>query len=124
MKTIGDRIKDRRIELGLSQEDLARRLGYKSRSSINKIELDGQQLPQTKIADFARALYVSPSYLMGWDEGTAEPYYADEDARELAEFLYKNPEYGVLFKASRNVKKEDLEVVKTLLDRFADKGDP
>ena len=36
---IGERIKYRREQLGLSQDELARRLGYKSRSSINKIEM-------------------------------------------------------------------------------------
>ena len=37
--TIGQRIKQRREELQISQEELAHKIGYKSRSSINKIEL-------------------------------------------------------------------------------------
>ena len=65
---IGDRIKLRRIELGMSQDELARRLGYKSRSSINKIEKDASGLPQTKIAAIASALQTTPSYIMGWEE--------------------------------------------------------
>ena len=36
--TIGERIKLRREELQMTQEELAQKLGYKSRSSINKIE--------------------------------------------------------------------------------------
>lgn len=47
--SIGQRIKSRREELGMSQEDLAHKIGYKSKSSINKIELDIQQLRQSKI---------------------------------------------------------------------------
>ena len=43
---IGERIKKRREELGMSQEELAQKAGYKSRSSINKIEVDGRGLPQ------------------------------------------------------------------------------
>ena len=67
---IGERIKARREELGMSQEELAHAIGYKSRSSINKIELDGQGLPQKKVVAIARALKTTPSYLMGWlDEG-------------------------------------------------------
>ena len=31
-----------------------------------------------------------------------------DDARDIAQFLYENPEYKVLFDASRNVKKEDI----------------
>lgn len=36
--TIGQRVKLRREELGLSQEELAKRIGYKSKTSINKID--------------------------------------------------------------------------------------
>lgn len=65
---IGTRIRLTREELAMSQDELARLVGYKSRSSVNKIELDGRKLPQEKIAAFARALGVTPSYLMGWEE--------------------------------------------------------
>lgn len=68
MMTIGQRIKTRREELNMSQEELAKRIGYKSRSSINKIELDLYELRQTKIKSIADALDVTPSYIMGWDE--------------------------------------------------------
>ena len=47
--TIGQRIKRRREELQMSQEELANKIGYKSRSSINKIELDLYNLKQSKI---------------------------------------------------------------------------
>ena len=65
---IGDRIRIRREELEMSQDELARRLGYKSRSSINKIEKDASGLPQTKIAAIANALKTTPAYIMGWEE--------------------------------------------------------
>lgn len=65
---IGERIKARREELGMTQEELARKAGYKYRSSINKIELGSQHLPQRKIVEIARALRVTPSYLMGWED--------------------------------------------------------
>jgi transcriptional regulator with XRE-family HTH domain len=67
MMTIGERIKERRIELGLSQDELAKRVGYKSRSSINKIETS-RSLPASKITLMARALDTTESSLMGWDE--------------------------------------------------------
>ncbi len=71
--TIGERIRLRREELNITQEELATTLGYKSRSSINKIELGGNGLTQRKIVDFAKALYTTPSYIMGWeDEPTAD----------------------------------------------------
>ena len=68
MSTIGSRIRNRREELGLSQEELGKRLGYKSRSSINKIELDQRNLTQSKIKAIADALGTTPAYIMGWEE--------------------------------------------------------
>ena len=70
MKKFGDRVKERREELNISQDDLAQRLGYKSRSSITRIESNERDLPQKKIYDLAQALGVKPSYLMGWEETT------------------------------------------------------
>ena len=71
---IGDRIKARREELGISQEELAKKVGYKSRSSVNKIEIDGRGLPQGKIVAFAKALQ---TYLMGWTAEEASDVIAD-----------------------------------------------
>lgn len=68
MSTIGSRIRKRREELGLSQDELGKRLGYKSRSSINKIELDQRNLTQSKIKAIADALETTPTYIMGWNE--------------------------------------------------------
>lgn len=70
--TIGQRIKIRREELNMSQDDLAKKVGYKSRSSINKIELDLYSLKQSKIKAIADALETTPSYIMGWDEEAKE----------------------------------------------------
>ena len=72
--TIGQRIKIRREELNMSQDDLAKKVGYKSRSSINKIELDLYSLKQSKIKAIADALETTPSYIMGWDEEAEEAY--------------------------------------------------
>ena len=69
---IGERIKYRREELGMSQEELATKLGYKSRSSVNKIENDASGLPQSKIVAIANALRTTPSYIMGWLEDEPE----------------------------------------------------
>lgn len=63
----GTRIKQKRLELNMTQDELARKVGYTSRSSINKIELGFVDLPQSKIAAIANALGTTPAYLMGWD---------------------------------------------------------
>ena len=78
MTTLANRIRKRREELGMSQDELAKLMGYKSRSSINKIEMGVNDVTQSKIVSFANALKVSPGYLMGWEENTAEetPFFA------------------------------------------------
>lgn len=65
---IGDRIKSRRIQIGLSQTELADKLGFKSKASISRIEQGVQSLPQSRIIDMARALETSPDYLLGWND--------------------------------------------------------
>ena len=71
MLEIYKRIRARREGLGISQEELAKRMGYKSRSSINKIEKGENDIPQSKIAAFAKALRTTPESLMGWEQSTA-----------------------------------------------------
>lgn len=73
-----DIIKKRREELGLSQEELAEKLGYKSRSSINKIELGLSDIPFAKIPSFAKALDIKPEVLMGWTEEKTQPKKQEE----------------------------------------------
>jgi repressor LexA len=65
-------IKNRRIALGLSQDELAQKTGYTSRSSIAKIESGKVDLPQTKIKLFAEALETTQADLMGWDIDNSE----------------------------------------------------
>ena len=84
--TTGERIRKRREELGLTQTDLALRMGYKSRAAICNVEKDKEDLTTTRIRKFAEALDTTPAYLMGWEEQFAqvqkqlEPY-----TKQLAE---------------------------------------
>ena len=63
-KEMGKRIKQRRKELGLSQDALARRMGYNDRSIIAKFET-GRSVPDAKLPDLAAALETTPAYLLG-----------------------------------------------------------
>lgn len=65
--TIGDRIRAKRTELGYTQKELADKLGYKSKASINMIEHGKRNLTQQKIKEIADALDTSPEYIMGWE---------------------------------------------------------
>jgi len=112
--TIGERIKQKRIELNLSQDELAKKVGYKSRSSIQKIEC-ARNLPLPKVEKMAVALECTPSYLMGWEvtkNGKAahdtllESYIQNEQDREFIELYHAaSPELRqVVIAALKNAK--------------------
>lgn len=73
MNNLADRIRTRRLELGLTQAELAKRMGYTSRSSINKIESGINDLSHAKLCHMAEALETTPAALMGMDEPAPEP---------------------------------------------------
>ena len=68
MSTIGNNILIMRKQLGWTQEELAHKMGYKSKSTINKIEMGINDVPQSKIVKFAEVLGTTPAHLMGWSE--------------------------------------------------------
>ena len=82
MSTVGKNILLLRKHLGLTQEELAKKMGYKSKSTINKIELGINDIPQSKIVQFAQVLGTTPAYLMGWKE---EQKKLPQDKKELSE---------------------------------------
>lgn len=90
---LASKVKQRRIELGLSQEELAKKMGYSSRTSINKIE-NGRPVSQKIIVRLAEALETTPAYLMGWEdnlEKKAEEFkpYTIETLKKI---ISSNPE--------------------------------
>lgn len=102
--------KDRRTvcsDLGISYTTFTDWVKGKTYPRIDKIELLANYFGVTK-ADLVE------------DHDVEEPenYYLDPDARDLAEFLHKNPMYKVLFDASRKVKPEDIDFVKQMIDRM------
>lgn len=65
---IGEKIKQRRTELQLSQRELAARMGYYDHTTLARIEAGKVGVSQTRIVQFAEALGVSVAYLMDWQE--------------------------------------------------------
>ena len=114
MSNLGQRIADLRKSLGMTQEELAHRIGYKSKSAINKIELGGRDLPQKKIADIARALGVSPALLMGWVD---EP----EEVGALAADFLMDPDLAALAPAFLSLDAADRAMVMSLVSSLAAK---
>lgn len=64
---VGNKIRERRIELGLSQNDLAKLMGYRSKVSISNVELGKEDISTDRVQKFADVLECTPAYLMGWD---------------------------------------------------------
>lgn len=82
--------------------------------------LSGEKFPrpqkQQMLADY---LGVKVSDFTNSDNNSIpESYYLNDEARDLAEFLYRNPDYKVLFDASRKVKPQDIEFVKEMIERL------
>lgn len=70
MAEIGKRIREKREAIGMTQEELASKLGYKNKSSIAKIETGANDIIQSKVVEFANVLDTTVAYLMGWDNPT------------------------------------------------------
>lgn len=114
---IGERIKLRREELGMSQAELAKKVGYTSRSSIAKVETNANGMVQSKVIAFAKALQTTPAYLMGWVESTDSEKKNDTIADIILK-LRSDSNYLELCSNLQNLNPEQLEAVKTFLTVF------
>lgn len=76
-----------------------------------------------KVQALADYFHINKSDLIEdkFNSNEEETYYLNDDARDMAQFMYENPEYKVLFDASRKVKKEDIDFVKQMIDRMSNK---
>jgi len=68
MESIYNKIKARRKELGMTQDDLAKKIGYYDKSMVSRIERGGCDLPHSKIVLFAKALDMTVADLIGTDD--------------------------------------------------------
>lgn len=85
----GDRIKQRRMELGLTVDDLAERIN-KSRATIYRYENgDIENMPATILEPLAKALYTTPADLMGWEQVDSH-FSGKEDPKEIYDKFKNN----------------------------------
>lgn len=106
--------------MGLSLRELSDRVGYGNHSTVQRIEHDKVDLPQSKVVKFAEVLGVSVAYLMGWEEeiknnpeATAERHFEilmDED------FIGMFDEFRTLDKKKRKIV---IDLVHSLADTEA-----
>lgn len=139
--TIGERVKFRRQQLGLTQEELAKRIGNSSRASICTVEKDREDLTTTRISKLAKALETNPSWLMGWTDDISpdfptpavvqdnmdiltkkiditRTYYDYDETASLMQELLEDKYMKLLFDAAKDSKPEDIEMAAEMLKRL------
>ena len=123
--TLYDNIKKRRIELNMTQQQLADLTGYGDRSSIAKIEKGLVDISQSKLELFAAVLKVPPGELMSDDadpnNGQQEGYYVDAETAALAQAAYEDPELRMLMDAKKDLSPDDLNLVINMIKSLKEK---
>jgi bacteriophage repressor len=123
-------IKNLCIEKDISLSELARRVGM-AKSAISRYFNGTRQFPLNRIDDFAKALNITPEYLLDvipiMNNSTTinqtNTSDTDPEAVELVRFLSDNTEYKELITSLKDVSKDDLNAVKVIVDRLKDKKD-
>jgi len=114
--TLYERIRQLRIDAGMSQDDLAKAMGYSDRSMITKIESGKVDISQKKILAFARVLNTTPGYLMGLEDNT--------DSSDMPDDLPKNDDIRLLIRGLNKLSPEQIEqaknVMKAMFTQYAD----
>ena len=103
--SIAERIRNRRLELNLSYQALAERCGM-NKSSLQRYETGAiGNVPLEKLKVLAEALYVSPAYLMGWEEPEIKTIAAHHDETEWSsEEINEIEKFKEFVKSKRNQK--------------------
>lgn len=107
--TVGERIRKRRIELGYTQEQLAKKMGYSGKTSVCKAETYENDVTTAKVSKFAKALDCSEAYLMGWET---------IDGKEFMEIPEFEPDQLELIEMYSKLNKEQKLQVLALLRSF------
>lgn len=93
-KQFGERVKERRKAMGLTQLELALRMGFKSKQAIHHIEAGDRNLKQSQVTALAEALGVTPAFLMGWEDSEREKMIGE--IHDLLDQLSDEQEAAVL----------------------------
>ena len=117
MCEIANKIKKRRLELGLTLEDVGQAVGV-GRSTVRKWETGMiKNMGRDKIAALAKILQISPVELVPLPDQTRS-----EDEERL-EALHQDPRLGLLFDRTRKMKPEDVEFMLQFADRILKERD-
>lgn len=110
---IGEKIKAQRTRLGLSQRDLAERMGYKNHSVIARVEAGKVDLPQSRLDQFAKVLGVSHGYLLGLV--SEEESNKNDRLAELIIKMRKDPKFFEAVSTMADLSDTDFDNIQGLL---------
>lgn len=129
--SFGNKIKQIRIDKGLSQKEAAEQLGL-SYSTYSNYENNNRTPKYATLKQIADGLEVSIDDLISasfiaplesnFQEDIANSDMLNDYMHEVGEFLYYNPKHKALFDASMEVKPGDVELAKQMLDRINGKS--
>ena len=108
-------LKKLRKDRGLSQVELASKLGV-SPGLIGMYETGSRKPSYEMLETMGDYFNVSTDYLQGRESGSE--YYLDPEVAEMAQQLKDRPELKVLFDASRDISKEDIQFVIDMIERM------
>ena len=119
LKEFGERAMARRQELGLSQLEVAKKIGFKTKQAYSMIECGDRGLSQSKCVALAKALDTTVSYLMGVDDENV-PFGEDLDKyNEQVDLLPRDRTEELIIRIYRTLSPEDKETVTKLIERLA-----
>lgn len=111
----GDKIKNLRIQNKMTLEEVGERIGV-SKQTLYKYENNIiTNIPSDKIEGLAKLFNVSPALIMGWNDASKE-YYIDPEVSKYAQAVKDNPNLRILFDASKNMSKDDIDFVVNMIE--------
>lgn len=90
--SIGDNIKKWREHRNLKQSELAEMLGV-SDKTVSSWEINRTEPKMGMVEKISSALHCKKTDIIGIDDVSDEPYYLNEETREIAQEVFENPEF-------------------------------
>lgn len=115
--------KELRLSVGLSQDEMAKKLGV-SRSTIGMYETGARKPDSEMLEKVADMFNIDIDYLLGRTQKTTllpetiGKYYLNDETARIAQQIYDDPDLHALFDAAKDAKPEDMQLAADLLKRL------
>ncbi|MFG6273942.1 helix-turn-helix domain-containing protein [Megasphaera hexanoica] len=113
-----NRVKELRKQRNMTQEELGKVLDIQ-KAAISKYE-NGRAEPSTDVLKKMSAFFgVSIDYLLGNSSDPSQEsggYYSDPEVAQMAEELRTDPDKRILFDATKDLSKDDIDTVLKIIE--------